>query len=387
MSVIPVDRKLNSSQDEIVPHEPKHGHKASLSTLIDHIHLKNLNNFYTNEESLFKQRIDKLNLKFYLETEKYLTNGEDIEKCQDQLFTILFKQISLYIEEIERLNKVLKGGDSIHNFSIHNSYNFSSKLEKEKILTNQTIKTLKSTIKHLENKLNEYALNEQKMKKEVESLKRQLSFHNEKLQFEMTMRKAEEMKNKTLKMASKPHFAITSGSFIEKEISVRTKTNSKDKSNEFMKPDLTLSRLFSKKRNYSDNNPNFKESFSGLTGTSLISHMTKKRYEKREKTDSSSQVGMPHNPINAPINSPVNVPPTPEFNNISINLNLHLKNANSTNINLNTSSALNDLNRSQNQKPKVDYKSPNRPKESKGYSQINGKSVSDTKQVKILFIT
>jgi hypothetical protein len=382
MSMIPAERKLNSSQDELLLHEPKHGHKSSLSTLIDHIHLKNLNNFYTNEESLFKQRIDKLNLKFYLETEKYLTNGEDIEKCQDQLFIILFKQISLYIEEIERLNKILKGGDSnISNLSFHNSYNFSSKFEKEKFLTNQMIKTFKSTIKHLEHKLNECVVNEQKMKREIESLKRQLSFHNEKLQFEMTMRKAEEMKNKTLKLVSKPHFVTTSGSFIEKEISVRTKTNSKDKSNDFMKPDLTLSRLFSKKRNYSDNNPNFKESFSGSTGSSLISHMTKKRYEKREKPEYSSQTGIQHNTLNTPINSPVNVPPTPEFNNISINLNLNLKNANSTNINLNNSNAMNEINRNQIQKSKLDYKSPNRPKESKGYSQINSKSVSDSKPV------
>lgn len=381
MSMIPADRKLNSSQDEIQPREPKQGHKPSLSTLIDHIHLKNINNFYTNEESLFKQRIDKLNLKFYLETEKYLTNGDDIEKCQDQLFIILFKQISLYIEEIERLNKILKGVDSISNISFHNSFNFSSKFEKEKILTNQTIKTMKSTIKHLEQRLNECAINELKMKREIESLKRQLSFHNEKLQFEMTMRKAEEMKNKTLKMASKPHFVTTSGSFIEKDILVRTKTNSKDKSNDFKKPDLTLSRLFSKKRNYSDNNPNLKESFSGTTGSTLISHMTKKRYDKRDKPESSSQTAILYNTLNAPINSPVNVPPTPEFNNISINLNLNLKNTSSTNINLNTSNALNEINRNHNHKSKLDYKSPNRPKESKGYSQINSKSVSDSKPV------
>jgi hypothetical protein len=84
----------------------------SLSNLID---LTSLDYFYSAEDSLFKRRLDKLNLKFYIETEKYLNNKEDIQNCQKELFIILFKQINLYIEEIERLNKVIQGTESIND--------------------------------------------------------------------------------------------------------------------------------------------------------------------------------------------------------------------------------------------------------------------------------
>jgi hypothetical protein len=89
-----------------------------LSNLID---LTSLDYYYSAEESIFKKRLDKLNMKFYIETEKYLNNKEDMENCQKQLFIILFKQISLYIEEIERLNKVLLNDNSKDDqVNIHN---------------------------------------------------------------------------------------------------------------------------------------------------------------------------------------------------------------------------------------------------------------------------
>ena len=80
--------------------------RTSLASLVDNINLNGLNNYYSKEDSLFKRRIDNLNIKFYIETEKFMTNKQDIKECQDQLFLILFKQISLYLEEIERLNKL-----------------------------------------------------------------------------------------------------------------------------------------------------------------------------------------------------------------------------------------------------------------------------------------
>lgn len=81
--------------------------RTSLASLVDNINLNGLNSYYSKEDSLFKRRIDKLNIKFYIETEKFMTNKQDIKECQDQLFFILFKQISLYLEEIERLNKLV----------------------------------------------------------------------------------------------------------------------------------------------------------------------------------------------------------------------------------------------------------------------------------------
>src|SRR5690348_16828459 len=102
MSVRPRDRQnleiVSNQEDKI---------RTNLSNIIDNINCNNLTRFYPKDESLFKKRIDKLNLKFYIETEKYLiqkNNNENVERIQDQLFIILFKQISLYIEEIERLN-------------------------------------------------------------------------------------------------------------------------------------------------------------------------------------------------------------------------------------------------------------------------------------------
>ena len=70
-----------------------------------------LNNIYLKEDSSFKKTIDKLNVKFYSETNKYLGIKSEIEKSQDNLFLILFKQISFYIEEIEKLNIRLREKD------------------------------------------------------------------------------------------------------------------------------------------------------------------------------------------------------------------------------------------------------------------------------------
>ena len=68
-----------------------------------------MNIFYENSESNFKHNIDQLNLKFYLETEKILSPSNKVDQSENQtkLLLILFKQINLYIKEIERLNTVI----------------------------------------------------------------------------------------------------------------------------------------------------------------------------------------------------------------------------------------------------------------------------------------
>ena len=78
-----------------------------LSRILDTINSNSLNIFYADSNNDFKKKIDSLNLKFYLETEKYLSNKNRSEKCQTSLFIILFKQINTYIEEIERLNLII----------------------------------------------------------------------------------------------------------------------------------------------------------------------------------------------------------------------------------------------------------------------------------------
>jgi hypothetical protein len=67
-----------------------------LSKILDTINSNSLNIFYPDSNSDFKKKIDSLNLKFYLETEKYLSNKNRSEKCQTSLFIILFKQINIY---------------------------------------------------------------------------------------------------------------------------------------------------------------------------------------------------------------------------------------------------------------------------------------------------
>ena len=93
----------------------------------DDLNISTLNNYYSKEDSLFKKNIDKLNLKFFSETNKYINIKSDIEKTHDNLFVILFKQISSYIEEIEKLNSKLKDKEN-------NERLFKNKIEEVKNL-------------------------------------------------------------------------------------------------------------------------------------------------------------------------------------------------------------------------------------------------------------
>jgi len=77
-----------------------------VSKILDSINKNSLSSFY-DPDSEFKKKIDSLNLKFYLETEKYLCNQNKKIKTQTSLFIILFKQIIIYIKEIERLNLII----------------------------------------------------------------------------------------------------------------------------------------------------------------------------------------------------------------------------------------------------------------------------------------
>jgi len=77
-------------------------------TYFEKINFNNLNNYYTKDESVFKKKVDKLNIRFFVENDRFTALKSDIEKSQDNLFVILFKQISVCIKEIERLNIKLK---------------------------------------------------------------------------------------------------------------------------------------------------------------------------------------------------------------------------------------------------------------------------------------
>jgi len=134
---------------------------------INEMPLQNLNDYYDIETSLFLKRIEKLNLKFYW-TSECILNQQDIKYPYNKLFLILFKQISLYIEEIARLNKQLKQ-------KIKNEKSYQIKLEKmkqkenEHLLNKQMLINLQRANKLLEKK-NEKIKNEnEKLNKKLEN--------------------------------------------------------------------------------------------------------------------------------------------------------------------------------------------------------------------------
>ena len=133
---------------------------------INDMPFENLNDYYDIESSLFLKHIEKLNLKFYWTSESIL-NQQDIKYPYNKLFLILFKQISLYIEEIARLNKQLKQ-------KTKNEKNFQIKIsqmkqkEKENILNKQMLKNLQRDNKLLEKK-------NEKNKEQIEKLNKKLA--------------------------------------------------------------------------------------------------------------------------------------------------------------------------------------------------------------------
>lgn len=69
---------------------------------------ESLNDLNILSDPNFKKKLEKLNMKFYLETDKVNIIKQELEKAQDNLFLIMFRQINVYALEIEKLNKKLK---------------------------------------------------------------------------------------------------------------------------------------------------------------------------------------------------------------------------------------------------------------------------------------
>ena len=143
-----------------------------LSNVLDTINTNSLNIFYPDSNNDFKKKIDSLNLKFYLETEKYLSNKNRLEKCQASLFIILFKQINIYIEEIERLNLLIIKRKYDPKNIIERTDEIIRK-QNEFLIKEKIIKALKESKSNMEIKLLESIINENKLKKEIEKLKKE----------------------------------------------------------------------------------------------------------------------------------------------------------------------------------------------------------------------
>jgi hypothetical protein len=111
------------------------------------------------------KKIQKLNLKFYWTSEVLLTD-KNIQYPYNKLFLILFKEISLYIEEILRLNKQLTLKNKNEKYFTQKLNDYKTK-ERDYLANKHIIKTLERNIKNLEK-------NNEKLKNELDKKNRKM---------------------------------------------------------------------------------------------------------------------------------------------------------------------------------------------------------------------
>ena len=151
----------------------------AISNMLDVINDNNLNLFYKDGTSKFKYNIDQLNLKFYLETEKILSSTQsDLSQNQNKLFLILFKQITLYIKEIERLNLLLIEESKNPNY-LKKKVSFIEKQKLEFETKENLIQSLKNSISLLEKKLSNAIISENQIREESEKLKKEVKYYKQ----------------------------------------------------------------------------------------------------------------------------------------------------------------------------------------------------------------
>ena len=240
---IPLEDKLKKNEQKFysltgIKEKEKKNSNEVLSELLDNLDKNSLNIFYKDSSCPFKRKIDELNLKFYLETEKYLCNKTKIEKTQSSLFIILFKQIKIYIEEIERLNLIILEKKYEPRNTIERTDEILKK-QKDFEINQQLIKTLKDSKSYTEGKLLKTLLNEDKLKKENEKLKQENEFYKKQCN-----------KNMIKTLTQYNFYSKTFNNFINNErgISDITKACSN------LSCENTIDNILNKKRNNSENN-------------------------------------------------------------------------------------------------------------------------------------
>ena len=141
----------------------------NLTNFINKINFNNLNEYYQLESNIFLKKIQKLNLKFYY-TSDVLLSEKIIKFPYDELFLILFKEISLYIEEIERLNKQIlsKSKNDINNIK---------KIQKAESNKNNAT-AYKDNLKALQKKVNLLQKENEKYRNEIDKLNKKLNAYN-----------------------------------------------------------------------------------------------------------------------------------------------------------------------------------------------------------------
>ena len=151
---------------------------STLSNILDIINENNLNVFYDNDTSNFKHNIDQLNLKFYLETEKIISsnNLKDQNINSNKLFVILFKQINLYISEIERLNTIILNNKRDPH-SIRKKLAVIDRQKTDFETKEQIIQTLKYANKALEKRLSNLLESENILRQQNAKLLEEKNFY------------------------------------------------------------------------------------------------------------------------------------------------------------------------------------------------------------------
>ena len=141
----------------------------NLSEMLKNINISSLNDYYEVESNIFKKKIEKLNLRFFW-TSEVLLKDNNIFFPYNKLFLILFKEISLYIDEIARLNKQLKLKAKNENYYRKKLEQFTLK-EKQYILNQQILKKTQRTLNLLQRTNDKYKI-------ELEKLNKKISYFN-----------------------------------------------------------------------------------------------------------------------------------------------------------------------------------------------------------------
>ncbi len=180
-SIHNLNNEIKKINIDILKNNNAHNIKTqnAISNMLDVINDNNLNLFYKDGTSKFKYNIDQLNLKFYLETEKILSSTQsDLSQNQNKLFLILFKQITLYIKEIERLNLLLIEESKNPNY-LKKKVSFIEKQKLEFETKENLIQSLKNSISLLEKKLSNAIISENQIREESEKLKKEVKYYKQ----------------------------------------------------------------------------------------------------------------------------------------------------------------------------------------------------------------
>jgi hypothetical protein len=169
----------NYNKTNYIIEENKNKENSMINNLGDTIDdmKQHILDLYYDNNSLFKNKIDNLNLQFYLETEKYLNynKNNDInrsQKLQANLFMILFKQINIFLEEIERLNKIIIESKYKTETILKRTNDLNEK-KNNILIKDNMIQSLKQTNTNTEKKLLETLLHEDKLIKDNERLRKE----------------------------------------------------------------------------------------------------------------------------------------------------------------------------------------------------------------------